>query len=132
MAFLVCYSKSAPHDHSDHKAIHLDQRFYELIFRHCVPERSRYASLSVIASLRYKSPLLVVAGDQLDALDDELAELERGELSHPQLAEFRHVCATARQTVVAFRSAAICIRSCDASCPIGRCSSRSPLNAYIV
>src|SRR5215472_14198121 len=96
MAFLVCYSKSAPDDHTDHKAIYLDQKFYELIFRHCVPERSRYASLSVIASLRYKSPLLVVAGEHLDSLDNELAELERAHLSHPQLADFRHVCAKAK------------------------------------
>jgi hypothetical protein len=96
LAFLVCYSRSALDDHNDRKAIYLDQKFYELIFKHCVPERSRYASLSVIASLRYKSPLLVVAGEQLDSLDDELAELQRADLSHPQLAEFRHVCATAK------------------------------------
>ena len=95
MAFLVCYSRSAPDDHADRKAIYLDQQFYEFIFRHCIPERGHYATLSVIASLRYKGPLLVVAGESLDSLAHELAELERTGRFHPQLSEFRHVCARA-------------------------------------
>ena len=96
MAFLVCYSRSAPDDHARHKAVYLDQRFYEMIFRHCVVERSHYANLSVIASLRYKSPLVVVAGDNLDSLAHELAQLKRAGHQHPQLAEFRQVCAKAK------------------------------------
>jgi hypothetical protein len=50
----------------------------------------------VIASLRYKSPLVVVSVEELDSLARELAELERTGRSHPQLAEFRHVCAKAK------------------------------------
>lgn len=96
MAFLVCYSSSAPDDHTHRTAIYLDQGFYELIFRDCIPERSRYASLSVMASLRYKSPLLVVSGELLDSLAYELAELERAGRTHAQLAEFRGVCARAK------------------------------------
>jgi hypothetical protein len=96
MAFLVCYSRSAPEDHTRHTAIYLDQDFYELIFRHCISERSHYASLSVIASLRYKSPLLVVTGDELDSLTDELVALEQTGRSHRQLAAFREVCAKAK------------------------------------
>jgi hypothetical protein len=96
MAFLVCYSRSAPDDHTRQKAIYLDQKFYEMIFQHCMAERSFYAVLSVVASLRYKSPLLVVAGDELDRLVAELTHLEGAGHPHPQLAEFRQVCAKAK------------------------------------
>lgn len=96
MAFLVCYSRSAPDDHARQKAICLDQKFYELIFQHCTTERSFYAVLSVVASLRYKSPLLVVAGDELDLLARELTHIEGAGHSHPQIAEFRQVCAKAK------------------------------------
>lgn len=96
MAFLVCYSRSAPDDHVRQKAIYLDQKFYEMIFRQCTIKRSYYANLSVVASLRYKSPLLVVAGEWLDSLAHELADLERSGHEHPQLAEFRQVCAKAK------------------------------------
>jgi hypothetical protein len=96
MAFLVCYSRSAPDDHVRQQSIYLDQKFYEMIFQHCIAERSVFAVLSVVASLRYKSPLLVVAGDELDSLADELTHLEQSGHSHPQLAEFRQVCAKAK------------------------------------
>lgn len=96
MAFLVCYSRSAPDDHTRQNAIYLDQKFYELIFRHCIMKRSYYANLSVIASLRYKSPLLVVADENLDSLTHELEDLERSGQTHPQLAEFRQVCSKAK------------------------------------
>jgi hypothetical protein len=96
MAFLVCYSRSAPDDHTRQKAIYLDQGFYEMIFQQCMMERSHYANLSVVASLRYKSPLLLVAGDNLDSLAKELVHLEGAGHSHPQLAEFRQACAKAK------------------------------------
>jgi len=96
MAFLVCYSKSAPEDHARKDAIYLDQKFYELIFRHCMKKSSYYANLSVIASLRYKSPLLVVDGMNLDSLARELEYLEQAGHTHPQIAEFRQVCAKAK------------------------------------
>ncbi len=96
MAILVCYSRSAPEDHVREKAIYLDQKFYELIFRQCMMDRSFYANLSVIASLRYKSPLLVVADENLDSLLRELVDLERSGQTHLQLAEFRQVCAKAK------------------------------------
>jgi|SRR5689334_3268928 len=99
MAFLVCYSRSAPDDHTRRKAIYLDQTFYELIFRQCMIERSHYANLSVIASLRYKSPLLVVTGENLDSLTHELTALEGSGQTHPQLSEFREVCAKAKADV---------------------------------
>ena len=96
MAFLVCYSRSAPDDHTRQGAIYLDQKFYEMIFRHCLMERSYYAILSVVASLRYKSPLLVVAENQLETLANELEDLEAAGHSHPHLAEFRQVCVQAK------------------------------------
>ena len=96
MALLVCYSRSAPDDHASNNAIYLDQKFYELIFRNCMAERSHFANLSLIASLRYKSPILLVKGRNLDALDAELSMLERAGLTHSQLTEFRTVCATAK------------------------------------
>ena len=58
--------------------------------------RSYYKVLSVIASLRYKSPLVVVAGDELDSLTNELINLEQSGQKHSQLAEFRQVCAKAK------------------------------------
>ncbi|HUG67857.1 MAG TPA: hypothetical protein VMM76_08895 [Pirellulaceae bacterium] len=96
MAFLVCYSKSAPEDHCRERAIYLDQKFYELIFRHCMKTRSNYAVLSVVGSLRYKSPMLVLADDDLDRLVQELGYLESAGHMHPQFAELRHVCTKAK------------------------------------
>jgi hypothetical protein len=95
MAFLICFSRSEPHDHVAQKAIYLDQQFYELIFHHCTKKRSYYANLSVIASLRYKSPLVVVEGKNLESLVKELEALEQLGHAHPQLAKFREVCGNA-------------------------------------
>jgi hypothetical protein len=95
MAFLVCYSKSAPHDHTERTAVYLDQQFYEVVFQHCTSDRSHYPSLSVIASLRYKSPLLVIPTAQLRSLAEELQTLAQLGQQHPQLAELEQVCAKA-------------------------------------
>jgi hypothetical protein len=96
MAYLVCYSRSAPSDHSREKAIYLDQEFYETIFQYCLVDRSKYPVLSVLASLRYKSPLLVVSGEEIDALTSELTKIHESGHAHPQLTEFRHVCTKAK------------------------------------
>ena len=96
MAFLVCYSRSAPDDHCRLKAIYLDQAFYALIFERCLNERCVYPVLSVVASLRYKSPLLVVSGGELESLTRELSYLENAGFTHPQFAELRQVCAKSK------------------------------------
>jgi hypothetical protein len=96
MAFLVCYSKFAPEDHGRQFAIYLDQAFYALIFQHCLNERSVYPVLSVVASLRYKSPLLVVSGPKLESLTRELSYLENAGFTHSQFVELRQVCAKAK------------------------------------
>ena len=90
MAFLVCYSTSPSDDHPSKEAIYLDQRFYELIFA----RRESYVLLREIASLRYKSSTLVVK--QLDLLDQELTSFQASGMSHPQIQEFRSVCAKAK------------------------------------
>src|SRR5262249_53177096 len=95
VAFVVCYSWSPPDDHTRHGAIYLNQQFYELIFSTCRSEHSPYLVLREIALLKYKSPTLVVAGNRLELLDRELARLEESGAAHPQIAEFRRVCAKA-------------------------------------
>jgi len=95
MAFLICYSGSLD-DHTRNKAVYLDQAFYELIFAHCRSERSGYGVLREIASLRYKSPTIIVGDDRLRLLPDELAMLSASGVSHPQIAEFSRVCAQAQ------------------------------------
>ena len=95
MAFLVCYSWSPPDDHTRHRAIYLDQRFYELIWQNCRSEREPYTLLREIALLRYKSPTLVVGGDRLTQLDQDLVQLAESGVSHPQIAALREVCAKA-------------------------------------
>ena len=96
MAFLVCYSSSAPEDHTRKKAIYLDQRFYEIIFQECLKDRSAFANLSVVASLRYKSPLIVVVSSDLDGLISEIGTLQKAGHHHPQFEELRQVCTKAR------------------------------------
>jgi hypothetical protein len=67
MAFLVCYSKSASgDDHPGDRAIYLDQRFYELIYTSCRTEHGLYSVLREIASLKYKSPTLVISDHTSD------------------------------------------------------------------
>lgn len=95
MAFLVCYSWSPPDDHTRNRAIYLNQQFYELIFKNCRSEHGSYIVLRDIALLKYKSPRLVVSGDRLTLLDRELMSLEASGVSHPQIGEFRQVCAKA-------------------------------------
>jgi hypothetical protein len=95
VAFLVCYSWSPPDDHTRHRAIYLDQRFYELIWQNCRSESDPYTVLREIALLRYKSPSLVVGGDRLTQLDQDLVRFAESGVSHPQIAALREVCAKA-------------------------------------
>ncbi len=95
MAFLVCFSWSPPDDHAQHRAIYLDQTFYESIWRECRVDDDPYTVLREIALLQYKSPTLVVAADRLPQLERELVRLEKSGVSHPQIADFRAVCAKA-------------------------------------
>jgi hypothetical protein len=74
------------------KAIYLDQRFYELIVKHCRAESGTYSVLREMALLKYKSPAIIVANDRLEALDQELVNLERARMSHSQIAELRYWC----------------------------------------
>lgn len=96
MAFLVCYSAAPPADHARKQAAYLDQRFYELIVAHCRADEAPYAVLRDIASLRYKSPTLVLKPDRLALLERELTQLEVSGVSHPQLAELRLACSHAK------------------------------------
>ena len=95
MAFLVCYSWSPPDDHTQHRAIYLDQRFYQLIYVNCGSEFGPYTVLREIALLRYKSPTLVIAGEWLALLEQDLVTLAESGASHPQIAALREVCAKA-------------------------------------
>jgi hypothetical protein len=95
MAFVVCYSWSPPDDHTRHRAIYLDQQFYELIYGHCRSEGSPYSVLREIALLRYKSPTLVVSGERLTLLDQDLKRLAESGAWHSQTAVLRQVCAKA-------------------------------------
>jgi hypothetical protein len=51
--------------------------------------------LREIALLRYKSPTLVVSGERLALLDQDLARLAVSGASRPQIAALREVCAKA-------------------------------------
>ena len=96
MAFLVCYSDSSHDPESTHgrrpnKAMYLNQPFYETIFRECRLQSS-FPILSEIASLKYKSPTLVVAPDRLSQLGDELSKLKEIAPLTSQIDAFEEVC----------------------------------------
>jgi hypothetical protein len=96
MAFLICYSDSLQDPESTHgrrpnKAIYLNQPFYETIFREC-RLRSGFPILSEIASLKYKSPTLVVAPNRLSQLCDELTKLKEIAPLASQIDAFIEVC----------------------------------------
>lgn len=104
MAFLVCYSRFPPDDHTRDKAIYLNQpfyeiifsrcrkqKFYELLFSFCRTRREPYDVLREIAWLRYKSPTIVIAGARLELLIQELTRLETDGAVHGQIAAFRRV-----------------------------------------
>ncbi len=96
MAFLVCYSILLS-DHAKDKAIYLDQRFYELIFRNCRRESSGFILLRQISLLRYTSPRILISAEQLSTLEAELDKLGTLHSSHSQIEEFKTVCQNAVQ-----------------------------------
>ena len=96
MAFLVCYSDSIA-DHTEDKAIYLDQQFYELIFRHIRNDSTGFTVMRQIALLRYKSPSILISTTQLPALIVELEVLDNSCPQHPQIHEFKSVCQNAIQ-----------------------------------
>ena len=95
MAFLVCFSRVPPADHALHRAIYLDQQFYELIFSQCRSDSAPYTVLREMSCMRYKSPTMVVAGSRPALLDQDLVRLAQSGASHPQIGELRDVCAKA-------------------------------------
>ena len=96
MAFLVCYSISPPDDHARQKAIYLNQLFYEIIYSCCRADGCCYVMLSELASLRYKSPVLVIGQKRIDSLIAELSDLEQSGQTNPQIQELINVCAKAK------------------------------------
>jgi len=92
VAFLVCYSKKPPKDHTKNVAIYLNQKLYELIFSESMKKDSEYVILMDIALLKYKDPTLVVTRKQLKVLAQELAHLETSNKDHPQVKEFLEIC----------------------------------------
>ena len=49
-----------------------------------------------IAFLKYKSPTMIVAEEQLDSLAEELLILQASGVSYPQIEEFKQVCFKAK------------------------------------
>ena len=80
MAFLVCYSRDIEDHARDRRqhAAYLPQVFYELIFEVCRSDQRTFPVLGRIASLRYKSPTLLVDGPELAQLTQELSSLSGG------------------------------------------------------
>ena len=76
-------------------AIYLDQPFYELVFRYCRQANSGFSVLRDIALLRFKSPTLVIVGDQLKRLIEDLDQRERLNHRHPHIEGFKTACKTA-------------------------------------
>ena len=74
MAFLICYS-STVEDHPREKAAYLPQSFYEWIVKVCRADEDRFPRLRQIASLRYKSPTLLLTPRELPLLVKELQHL---------------------------------------------------------
>ena len=99
MAFLVCYSEALA-DHTNNKAIYLDQSFYELIFKRCRSSEAEFSVLSLIANLRYKSPAILISAGQITQLSNDLKRLIELGKHHPQIDDFISVCgnANARKT----------------------------------
>ncbi len=96
MALLVCLSNSLL-DHTNDRAIYLDQHFYELIFHQCREESSAFTLLRRIAMLRYKSPTILIPQEELGALIDELEHLANKH-RHCQIGEFCKVCRSAMRS----------------------------------
>ena len=90
MALAVCYSHRIE-DHLQRHAIYLEQTFYALIFWVCRADRATFPILAEIASLRYKSPEMLVDPSRVASLNDELDTLRRRGHNHPQISLFTDV-----------------------------------------
>lgn len=85
MALAVCYSHRIE-DHLQRHAIYLEQTFYALIFRVCRADRVTFPLLAEIASLRYKSPEMMVDPRRVASLHDEIHSLRRLGHDHHQIS----------------------------------------------
>ncbi len=94
MALAVCYSHRIE-DHLQRHAIYLEQTFYALIFRVCRADRVTFPLLAEIASLRYKSPEMMVDPSRIASLHDELDSLRMLGHNHHQISLFSDVVARA-------------------------------------
>jgi hypothetical protein len=94
MALAVCYSHRIE-DHLQRHAIYLEQTFYELIFRVYRADRATFPLLAEIASLRYKSPEMIVDPDRVASLHVELDALRLRGHSHYQISALAEVVARA-------------------------------------
>ena len=94
MAFVVCYSQCLE-DHIKRPAIYLEQTFYSLIFRVCRSDVSTFPLFSEMASLRYKSPTIIIPSSRLPSLHDELDALGTLGHAHPQISALSDVVSRA-------------------------------------
>ena len=85
MALAVCYSHRLE-DHLQRHAIYLEQTFYVLIFRVCRADTTTFPLLAEIASLRYKSPDMIVDPSRIASLHNELDSLRRLGHDHHQIS----------------------------------------------
>ena len=85
MALAVCYSQQLE-DHLQQHAIYLEQAFYALIFGVCRADPATFPLLSEIASLRYKSPTMIIAQDKVSPLHRELDALRMLGHQHHQIS----------------------------------------------
>ena len=84
MALAVCYSQQLD-DHLQRHAIYLEQAFYTLIFGVCRADTAKFPLLAEIASLRYKSPTMIIAHARVSSLHRELDALRMLGHQHHQI-----------------------------------------------
>lgn len=88
MAILIRYEGN-----DTERAIYLSQRFYQMIHRETREEGSGYGTLREIALLKYKSPVLTVAGEKLARLIEDLKKLRSSTCSgEDEALGFQAVC----------------------------------------
>lgn len=90
MALAVCYSHRLE-NHLQRPAIYLEQTFYALIFNVCRADIAKFPILSQMASLRYKSPTMIVEPSRVASLRDELESLRILGHAHHQISSFADV-----------------------------------------
>lgn len=94
MALLICYLNRGENINWARKAIYLDQRFYELIFKF-YKETERHSVLREIVSIGYDKEL-VLEGTRLTEVMSELEYLmDVRSVAHPQIETLLRVLRTA-------------------------------------